>query len=247
MVLITRNVAKGVPPRLHYPKPKAKPCTQKDNPKTKSKAKGSRKRVVVSDKERDDTEEEDSDEVSSSSDESVEKAKKKKRKRRRVASDSDSEEVETIDQDVEPAEKQVEEVDDGASQQGDEQEGDGLNDHQRGPELEEKPARKDSTLDLLTIMTDKVIVNFKVAADTFETERGRWCTICKEDANFIRSNGKRKAFHKGGNSSCRAHVRRHYSLYKDRCEKAKIPINHWAIPREIWKVMEEEKEASKRG
>jgi hypothetical protein len=65
--------------------------------------------------------------------------------------------------------------------------------------------------------------------------------------DFIKSNGKRKAFHKGGNSSCRAHVRQHYELYKENCEKANIPINHWAIPRDIWRLMEEEKVAEKRG
>jgi hypothetical protein len=26
-----------------------------------------------------------------------------------------------------------------------------------------------------------------------------------------------------------------------------VPINHWAIPRDIWQTMEEEKEAAKRG
>jgi hypothetical protein len=31
----------------------------------------------------------------------------------------------------------------------------------------------------LTVMTDKVTVNFKTGADKFETETGRWCTICK--------------------------------------------------------------------
>jgi hypothetical protein len=59
--------------------------------------------------------------------------------------------------------------------------------------------------------------------------------------------GKRKAFHKGGDSSCRLHLRQHYDLYKEKCEKGTIPVNHWAIPREIWKEMEEEKEAKKRG
>lgn len=64
---------------------------------------------------------------------------------------------------------------------------------------------------------------------------------------FIKAHGKRKAFHKGGNSSCRAHLRQHYELYKTRCAEKDIPINHWSIPRDIWKVMEEEKEAEKKG
>ena len=60
-------------------------------------------------------------------------------------------------------------------------------------------------------------------------------------------NGKRKAFHKGGNSSCRFHIRQHYKVYKQKCEDAGIPLAHWAIPRPIWKAMEGEKEEGKRG
>src|SRR5271155_3661964 len=69
----------------------------------------------------------------------------------------------------------------------------------------------------------------------------------RDDEDFVKGHGKRKAFHKGGNSSCRLHIRQHYVLYKEKCEKAKVPINHWAIPREIWRVMEESKEAAKQG
>ena len=72
------------------------------------------------------------------------------------------------------------------------------------------------------------------------------CPI-RGDESFVKTYGKRKAFHKGGNSSCRAHIRQHYQLYKSKCEKGNIPMNHWAIPRDIWKVMEEEKEAEKQG
>jgi hypothetical protein len=64
---------------------------------------------------------------------------------------------------------------------------------------------------------------------------------CRNDENFVKTNGLRKAFHKGGNSSCRQHIRQHYELYKTKCEKANIPMNHWAIPRPIWKAMEESK------
>jgi hypothetical protein len=46
----------------------------------------------------------------------------------------------------------------------------------------------------------------------------------------------RKAFHKGGNSSNRFHIRQHYEIYKERCEKEKIPLNHWAIPPNIVKA-----------
>jgi hypothetical protein len=54
-----------------------------------------------------------------------------------------------------------------------------------------------------------------------------------------------QGFPQGGNSSCRAHIHQHYELYKQKCEEENIPINHWAIPHDIWKVMEEEKEAEK--
>jgi len=119
--------------------------------------------------------------------------------------------------------------------------------------------------DILEVMSDKVTVRFKIAADKFVTERGRWCNLCKwaithkvqipfftydasrEDMKFIKLNGTRKAFHMGGNSSCRQHIRQHYALYKERCEKANIPVNHWAIPRSIWNIMEEEKEAAAKG
>jgi len=56
-----------------------------------------------------------------------------------------------------------------------------------------------------------------------------------------------KAFHRGGNSSCRLHIHQHYTLYKERCEKGKIPVAHWAIPWNIWKAMREDKEAEIQG
>jgi DNA-binding LacI/PurR family transcriptional regulator len=58
----------------------------------------------------------------------------------------------------------------------------------------------------------------------------------------VKTKGKRKAFHVGGNSSCRAHIRQHYDIYKEKCEKANIAVNHWAIPRHIYKEMQKEKE-----
>ena len=39
----------------------------------------------------------------------------------------------------------------------------------------------------------------------------------------------------------------YYKVYKEKCEKEDIPINHWAIPWELWKVMEEDKVAEKCG
>jgi hypothetical protein len=71
--------------------------------------------------------------------------------------------------------------------------------------------------------------------------------ILRHDEKFIKLNGRRKAFFKGGNSTCRLHIRQHYELYKERCEKENIPLHHWAIPRPIWKEEQEEKEAEERG
>ena len=53
---------------------------------------------------------------------------------------------------------------------------DSLNKHQCG---EEKPVKKDLIWDLLMIISDKVMVKFKVGDDKYETETGRWCNVCK--------------------------------------------------------------------
>jgi hypothetical protein len=40
-------------------------------------------------------------------------------------------------------------------------------------------AKKDLTVDLLLVMSDRIAVKFKVTGDKYETEKGRWCIICK--------------------------------------------------------------------
>ena len=189
MTTTTRMLAKGIPPRLHEPKPK--PRTKKSNTKTVT-THGSHKRAT---RDSDDESGPDDDSSSLSDDsETARRAKKKAGKQRRVeVSDS---EVEIVDDNKRPG-KAVEEVDDGVDdeQRPDEQEvspyhrpqaslthytqNDGLNDHQRGADLQEKPVKKESTLDLLTIMTDKVTVKFKTSAVKHDTLIGRWCTVCK--------------------------------------------------------------------
>jgi hypothetical protein len=86
-------------------------------------------------------------------------------------------------------------------------------------------------------------------SSSFRKRFGRRLTVvtCRLDDGFIKSHGMKKAFHKGSNSSCRMHLRQHYEIYRAKCEKDDIPINHWAIPREIWRVMEEKKEEARRG
>jgi hypothetical protein len=54
--------------------------------------------------------------------------------------------------------------------------------------------------------------------------------------------GLRKAFHIGRDSSCRSHIRQHYQLYQQRCKDGNIPENHHAIPRQIWREKNEQKE-----
>ncbi|KAF9222251.1 hypothetical protein BS17DRAFT_669368, partial [Gyrodon lividus] len=56
---------------------------------------------------------------------------------------------------------------------------------------------------------------------------------------FVAKNGKRKAFHVGGNSSCRQHIRGHYELYRERCAEEKIEENHHAIPRDVLNELQE--------
>jgi hypothetical protein len=80
-----------------------------------------------------------------------------------------------------------------------------------------------------------------------ESPDNAYLTLVRADDSFIKSQGKRKAFHKGGNSSCRTHIRQHYQLYAQKCEEGNVPVHHWAIPRDTWRVMEEEKDAEKRG
>ena len=48
-------------------------------------------------------------------------------------------------------------------------------------------------------------------------------------------------------SLCHLHIHQHYEIYKEKCEKANIPVSHWAIPQEIWKVMEENKVLEEQG
>jgi hypothetical protein len=69
----------------------------------------------------------------------------------------------------------------------------------------------------------------------------------RDDINYIQKNGRRKAFHIGSNSSCRQHIRGHYTLYKERCAKLGLKENHHAVPRDIVRAKEEAKKMKKDG
>ena len=109
MPITTRTVAKGVPPRLYEPKPKGKPRTQNNTTaKANAKEPASHKRSTWDD----DLDNKD-DDVSTSDDSASQAMKKKNGKWRRTEPEVELElEVEVVDEDVEPPEKDVEDVED---------------------------------------------------------------------------------------------------------------------------------------
>jgi hypothetical protein len=112
--------------------------------------------------------------------------------------------------------------------------------------------KSDSTWDLLTIFSDHIFVNvevkkklknkravvsyMQVSATIYYTSMAAGF-LCTTRANF-RANkaitNEKKAFFVGGNSTCWAHIRQHYNIYKERCKAGNIPENHHAIPRHIY-------------
>ncbi|KAF8680603.1 hypothetical protein AX14_004549 [Amanita brunnescens Koide BX004] len=100
---------------------------------------------------------------------------------------------------------------------------------------EELVTKRDQTRDLRTIFSEKVWVRFK-CGEKFEQVYGRWCNSCRHDKHFVRAKGVRRAFFTGSNTSCRAHIRCHYSVYKTRCEEEGIKLNNRCVPRELSKV-----------
>jgi hypothetical protein len=141
---------------------------------------------------------------------------------------------------------------------------DGMDEHHHITIPAEVNTQKEKEKDLRLIFSDKVKVQFTAKDGTISTLVGWWCnpckyvinsSICKEvntpsiraNPEFTNVGGKRKAFHTGGNSSCRSHIRQHYELYKDLCKQENIPEQHWAIPRSIWKEMEESQREKKPG
>jgi hypothetical protein len=60
--------------------------------------------------------------------------------------------------------------------------------------------------------------------------------LCRTNPSM---NDLRKAFHVGGNSSLRSHIRQHYEIYLERCKEAKIEPHHHAMPRNLWKKKKE--------
>jgi hypothetical protein len=190
MTLVTRTAAKGIPPRVREPEPKSKSKSKGKATTTRKTKKGK----INTNGKRAAEDSEDEEDPESSSEES-EPAPKKKKRRQQQPRDIEVE-VQVVESNVEPPEENVEVVAAGAAGPGSDDDevstvlftcvqiltrlqDNGLNDHQRGAELQEKPSKKDSTLDLHTMMSDKVKVKFTLADGTSITEMGRWCNSCK--------------------------------------------------------------------
>ena len=64
--------------------------------------------------------------------------------------------------------------------------------------------------------------------------------MTRGNAKFVLISGKRKCFHIGGTLSNQFHICQHFEAYKTACAMVVIPMNHHAIPRVVWKEMQEE-------
>ncbi|GLB40087.1 hypothetical protein LshimejAT787_0705970 [Lyophyllum shimeji] len=180
------------------------------------------------------------DSSSDGSDDEEEQPRRKKKKMR-VVTVEESEDEESVEEIEHEGSEEVEEVADDAAE--DQEDTVDLELHQQSEIPEIRAVKKDSTRDILLIFTDIVTVKFlPKTGEPAEVKKGRWCKVCKESEKFVARYGKRKCFHVGGNSSCRAHIRQHYEVYKTRCAAEKIPVHHWSIPRDVWRAMEKEKE-----
>ncbi|KAH9041793.1 hypothetical protein EDB85DRAFT_1886448 [Lactarius pseudohatsudake] len=227
---------------------KSKVPTKKHNPKNgystailkaAIKLKNSRKRPAS------ESESEESEDEESSDDEPKVRCKKRAKQARATSAELDE-----IVNDSGPEVVEVEVVDggdDGASDnEPDEERQSSAQGKKRGDDLEDRHrvkipsqvgVKKGLTKDLLTIFSDHVVVKF-MKNEGYETVKGWWCLPCKADTVLVKKYGKQKAFHIGGNSSCRAHIRKHYELYKQRCKDENIPENHYAVPQVIWKELQ---------
>jgi hypothetical protein len=61
----------------------------------------------------------------------------------------------------------------------------------------------------------------------------------------VKSKGLRRAFFCGSNTSCRQHIRQHYTIYQQRCKDEGVTENHRAIPPQILKEREAAKKPKK--
>jgi hypothetical protein len=67
--------------------------------------------------------------------------------------------------------------------------------------------------------------------------------LTREDVDFVKKHGLRKAFLTGSNTSCRNHIRQHYEYYHQKCKELGISENWRCVPED---VMEERESGNKR-
>jgi hypothetical protein len=65
------------------------------------------------------------------------------------------------------------------------------------------------------------------------------------DPNIVKAKGVRKAFFSGSNTSCRQHIRQHYTIYQQRCREEGLTENYQAVPPQIIKERELSKSPKK--
>lgn len=58
-------------------------------------------------------------------------------------------------------------------------------------------------------------------------------TVSRKDPALSRTKDLKKAFLSGGNSTCRAHIRRHYEFYSQRCKEEGIEESERCVPANI--------------
>ena len=75
-------------------------------------------------------------------------------------------------------------------------------------------------------------------ADTFLNQNTNKNRV---DDDLTKREGSQKAIPRGSNTSCHQHARKHWAVYKRKCEEAEVPVHHWAVPRTIWNKMEGKK------
>jgi hypothetical protein len=61
----------------------------------------------------------------------------------------------------------------------------------------------------------------------------------------VKAKGVRKAFFSGSNTSCRQHIRQHYTIYQQRCREEGLTENYRAVPPQIIKQRELSKSPKK--
>ncbi|KAI0269521.1 hypothetical protein BGY98DRAFT_937844 [Russula aff. rugulosa BPL654] len=148
--------------------------------------------------------------------------------------DIDTNEVEEVEK--EENEEEVEQIADRGNDDAQSEDSSDLEDQHRSEIPAPLAVKSDTTKDLLTVFSDLVTVNFK-KGDTMTNKKGANKGLLK--------GGEKRAFFTGGNSSCQAHIRGHYEIYKEQYKDGNIPENHHTLPWDIYRQMKLNKKATR--